>query len=80
MTKKLYDYQMDESLEIFLLIKSVAERKTRAGKTFLSITFQDTSGEMKGNLWDASQKEIEKYQPGRVVFLKAKREEYNGQA
>lgn len=80
MTKKLYDYQMDETFEIFLLIKSVAERKTRAGKTFLSITFQDTSGEMVGNLWDASQKDIETYQPGTVAFLKAKREEYNGQA
>lgn len=80
MTKKLYDYQMDDRFEIFLLIKSVAERKTRAGKTFLSITFQDTSGEMQGNLWDASQEDIEKYQPGMVVNLKGKREEYNGQA
>lgn len=79
MSKKLYDYAMDESFEIFLLIKSVAERKTRAGKTFLSITFQDTTGEMNGNLWDASPEDIEKYQAGRVVFVKAKREEYNGQ-
>ena len=76
----MYDYQMDDRFEIFLLIKSVVERKTRAGKAFLSITFQDTSGEMQGNLWDASRKDIEIYQPGTVVFLKAKREEYNGQA
>ena len=80
MAKKLYDYQLDERFEIYLLIKSVAERKTRAGKTFLSITFQDTTGEMVGNLWDASQEDIDKYLPGTVVFLKAKREEYNGQA
>lgn len=79
MSKKLYDYAMDETFELFLLIKSVAERKTRAGKTFLTVTFQDTSGEMIGNLWDASPEDIEKYQPSEVVFLKAKREEYNGQ-
>lgn len=79
MSKKLYDYSMDENFELFLLIKSVSERKTRAGKTFLSIIFQDTSGEMNGNLWDASPEEIEKYQPSHVVFVKGKREEYNGQ-
>lgn len=79
MSKKLYDYKMDEIFEGFLLIKSVAERKTRAGKTFLSITFQDTSGEMVGNLWDASQEDIKRYHSSAVVHLKAKREEYNGQ-
>lgn len=79
MNKKLYDYAMEETVEIYLLIKSVAERKTRAGKPFLTITFQDTSGEMTGNLWDVSAAEIEKYQPTQVVHVKGKREEYNGQ-
>lgn len=79
MDKKLYDYALDETGDLFLLIKSVAERKTRMGKTFLSVTFQDVSGEMVGNIWDVSASEIEKYIPGRVVHLTAKREEYNGQ-
>lgn len=79
MAKKLYDYSMGDIFEINLLIKSVSERKTRAGKTFLSITFQDTSGEMNGNLWDASEEDIEKYQAATVVSVKGKREEYNGQ-
>lgn len=79
MDKKLYDYAMDETGELFLLIKSVVERKTRMGKTFLSVTFQDVSGEMVGNIWDVSATEIETYIPGRVVHLTAKREEYNGQ-
>lgn len=79
MDKKLYDYDMDETGELFLLIKSATERKTRMRKAFLSITFQDISGEMSGNIWDVSKEEIEKYLPGQVVHLKAKREEYNGQ-
>lgn len=79
MDKKLYDYAMDETGEMFLLIKSVVERETRAGKTFLSITFQDVSGEMVGNLWDASATDIEQYIAGQVVQVRAKREEYNGQ-
>ncbi len=79
MDRKLYDYTMDETGELFLLIKSVSERKTRVGKRFLTIVFQDTSGEMVGNLWDVSEDEIEKYTPSQVVHVKAKREEYNGQ-
>lgn len=79
MTKKLYDYAMDETGDLFLLIKSVVERETRMGKTFLSVTFQDISGEMVGNIWDVSATEIEKYTSGRVVHVTAKREEYNGQ-
>lgn len=79
MNKKLYDYAMNETGEMFLLIKSVVERETRAGKIFLSITFQDTSGEMVGNLWDASATDIEQYTAGRVVQVRGKREEYNGQ-
>ena len=79
MTKKLYDYQMDDVLETFLLIKSTAERKTKTGKPFLTITFQDTSGEMTGNLWDVSAEQLDMYRLGTVVHVKGKREEYNGQ-
>ena len=79
MDKKLFDLNMDETGEMFLLIKSVAERMTRANKPFLTITFQDTSGEMTGNLWDASAEQIEKFRPSTVVHVKGKREEYNGQ-
>lgn len=79
MDKKLFDLNMDETGEMFLLIKSTAERTTRAGKTFLTITFQDTSGEMTGNLWDASPEQIEIFTPSTVVQVKGKREEYNGQ-
>lgn len=79
MEKKLYDYDMDENLEIFLLIKSAAERTTRAGKPFLTLTFQDTSGEMTGILWDVNEEQLEKFQPSTVVSVRGKRQEYNGQ-
>ena len=79
MDKKLYEHKMDEVVELFLLIKSTAERKTKAGKPFLTITFQDTSGEMTGNLWDVSPQQLEMFTPTAVVHVKGKREEYNGQ-
>jgi len=77
--KKLYEYAMDDTVELFLLIKSTAERTTRAGKPFLTLTFQDTSGEMTGIIWDVSAKQLETYTPKTVVHVKGKREEYNGQ-
>lgn len=79
MDKKLYEYKMDEVVELFLLIKSTAERKTKTGNPFLTITFQDTSGEMTGNRWGVTEEELEMFKPGTVVHVKGKREEYNGQ-
>lgn len=79
MDKKLFEHAMGETIELFLLIKSTAERKTKAGKPFLTITFQDTSGDMTGNIWDVSVEQLEQFTPSTVVHVKGKREEYNGQ-
>ena len=43
MTKKLYEYNVDESFEIFLLIKSADVRMAKNGKPFIAFTFQDQS-------------------------------------
>lgn len=78
MDKKLYEHKMDETLDIYLLIKSAEAKTTRNGKPYLALTFQDTSGEMNGNYWDASEEDMEQYTTGTVVRVKGKREEYNG--
>ena len=48
MTKKLYEYNVDENFEIFLLIKSADVRMAKNGKPFIAFTFQDQSGQMDG--------------------------------
>lgn len=78
MAKKLYEYKMDEKVDIFLLIKSAIEKTTRNGKPFIALTFQDTSGEMNGNFWDASKEDINAFTSGNVVHVSGKREEYKG--
>lgn len=78
MDKKLYEHKMDESLDLFLLIKSAEEKTTRNKKKYLAMVFQDTSGEMAGNHWDAADNDIEVLKPGKVVKISGKREEYNG--
>ena len=76
--KKLYEYQKDEQLNLFLLIKSAEEKKTRNNKPYLALILQDTSGEISANYWDASPNDVDQFKPGRVIKVDGRREEYNG--
>ncbi|SFH77159.1 3'-5' exoribonuclease YhaM family protein [Pisciglobus halotolerans] len=76
--KKLYDYNIDETFDLFLLIKSAIVRVAKNGKKFIAFTFQDKSGQMDGKYWDANEADIEKYQGGTVVKVSGKRELYQG--
>ena len=67
----------DELFEGFYLIKKAELRKTRAGKDFLAMTFQDDSGEISGNLWDAQPHNVETFTAGKVVYMQGRREVYN---
>lgn len=77
MTKKLYEYNVDESFEICLLIKSADVRMAKNGNPFIAFTFQDQSGQMDGKYWSATSDDIAKYVPGKVVVVNGKREMYN---
>ncbi|KRM07569.1 MAG: HD domain-containing protein [Liquorilactobacillus ghanensis] len=76
--KKIYDYQVDEKLELFVLIKSANVRIAKNGKKFIAFMLADSSGEISAKFWDASDKEIAAFQPGKVVLIKGKREIYQG--
>ncbi|AXQ77902.1 HD domain-containing protein [Streptococcus chenjunshii] len=75
---KINQMKKDELFEGFYLIKSAEVRKTRAGKDYIAFTFQDDSGEISGNLWDAQPYNISEFTAGKVVFMKGRREVYNG--
>lgn len=74
--KKLRELVVDETFELFVLLKNADVRVARNGKKFIAFTFQDTSGTIDGKYWGASDDEIEKFQAGRVVYLGGKRETY----
>ncbi|MFS1663953.1 3'-5' exoribonuclease YhaM family protein [Streptococcus sp. zg-JUN1979] len=75
---KIKDMKKDSLFEGFYFIKKAEIRKTRAGKDYIAMTFQDDSGEISGNLWDAKDYNIEEFVAGRVVYMKGRREVYNG--
>lgn len=74
--KKLREIALDETFEIFVLLKAADVRVARNGKKFIAFTFQDTSGTIDGKYWGASDQEIEKFTAGQVVLLGGKREVY----
>ena len=41
------------------------------------MTFQDDSGEISGNLWDAQPHNVETFTAGKVVYMQGRREVYN---
>lgn len=73
---KLLDYQVDQDMEVFVLIKAAEVRIAKNGKKFIAFVFADTSGEIAGKYWDASPEDILQFQAGKVVLLKGKREVY----
>lgn len=74
--KKLRELSVDETFEIFVLIKQADVRIAKNGKKFIAFTFQDTSGAIDGKFWDASEDEIKRFVAGKVVSLGGKREVY----
>lgn len=75
---KINQMKKDELFEGFYLIKTSEVRRTRAGKDYISFTFQDDSGEISGNLWDAQPYNAETFVAGKVVYMRGRREVYNG--
>ena len=76
MAKQLMDIQLDEEFEMYVLLKDSTKRVAKNGKTFLSIVFQDQSGQISGKYWDASESDVAQFTSGKVVLLKGKRENY----
>lgn len=74
--RKIYDYAVDENVELFVLIKSAEVRLAKNGKKFIAFNFSDSSGEISAKFWDASEDDIANFKPGQVVLLKGKREVY----
>ena len=46
MAKLLTEYQDNEHIDTFTLIKSADVRLTKTGKTYLSLVFSDRSGDL----------------------------------
>lgn len=75
---QLFDIENGEEFAMFVLIKSADIRTARNGKAFIAFRFQDRSGSIDGMYWSATEEEIQRFQAGKVAYLRGKRETYQG--
>ncbi|MFC6315268.1 3'-5' exoribonuclease YhaM family protein [Lapidilactobacillus achengensis] len=79
MTVHLSDLKTGEAFNIVVLIKQADVRIAKNGKRFISLTFQDRTGDISGMLWDAHDEDIAQFSSGQIVHLTGQRDVYNGQ-
>nr|WP_125578803.1 HD domain-containing protein [Lapidilactobacillus mulanensis] len=61
------------------MIKQAEVRVAKNGKRFISLVFQDRTGEITGMYWDAKDDDIQHFASGALVHLEGQRDLYNGQ-
>lgn len=67
MSKGIVYYDVGEHIELFLLIKNATKGIASNGKPFLTLIFQDQSGDIEAKLWDVSEEDAKNYSPETIV-------------
>lgn len=78
MDKKITEYKNGEPMSLEAIIKMSDFRLAKNGKNFLSLVFEDKSGQIPGKYWDASEQDAQNFKVGTVVQLDGKRDLYQG--
>ncbi len=80
MNKGIMNYEVGEQAELFMLIKSSTKGIASNGKPFLSLVFQDQSGDIEAKLWDASEEDVKSYSPETIVKVAGDIQNYRGRS
>ncbi|PPA72415.1 3'-5' exoribonuclease YhaM [Jeotgalibacillus proteolyticus] len=67
-----------DPVEQYLLIKQSTKGVTTTGKPFLTLIFQDRSGDIEAKLWDAGDEDEKKYQAQSIVKVAGEIHNYRG--
>jgi 3'-5' exoribonuclease len=76
---QLREFKENEAVKVFALLKSADLRMTKTGKPYLSLQFSDRSGDLPGNLWDATDQQVRDLTSGTVVYVEGVRSSYKDQ-
>ncbi|MCM3030326.1 MULTISPECIES: 3'-5' exoribonuclease YhaM [unclassified Niallia] len=76
--KGILHYAVGDQFDSHLLIKSSARAMASNGKPFLTLIFQDKSGEIEAKLWDATDEDAQSYQPQTIVRINGDLQNYRG--
>lgn len=78
MKKGILHFEVGEQVDVHLLIKAATKGIASNGKPFLTLIFQDKSGEIEAKLWDASNGDEELYTPQSIVRVQGDIHHYRG--
>ncbi|PKG25443.1 3'-5' exoribonuclease YhaM [Niallia nealsonii] len=76
--KGILHYEVGEQIQVYLLIKSATKAIASNGKPFLTLIFQDKSGEIEAKLWDATDSDEQNYRPQMIVKIIGDIQNYRG--
>ncbi|MDV6378392.1 3'-5' exoribonuclease YhaM [Sporosarcina sp. GW1-11] len=76
--KKLMEYQVGESVDMYLLIKQATKGVTQQGSPFMTLILQDKSGDLEAKLWDTGEEQAQMYQAASIVKVGGEVHEYRG--
>ena len=79
MATQLANLKNGETFQLVVMIKQAEVRVAKNGKRFISLVFQDKTGEISGMYWDAKDEDIQHFTSGNIVHLEGQRDLYNGQ-
>jgi 3'-5' exoribonuclease len=65
------DFKENAHIKEQLLVISCTKGVTATGARYLNITFQDASKQIEGRKWDASDYDVEVFEPGAIVEVEA---------
>lgn len=60
-----------------LLVREVDRRETTTGKPYLDLLLSDSTGEIVGKRWDATNKDEEQLNPNAIIAVKGRIDEFN---
>ncbi|THE11083.1 3'-5' exoribonuclease YhaM [Bacillus timonensis] len=78
MVKGIVHYDVGQQVDVFLFIKSSTKGIASNGKPFLTLIFQDKSGEIEAKLWDATPEDEVNYAAQKMVRLAGEINSYRG--
>ncbi|MBE1554910.1 3'-5' exoribonuclease YhaM [Sporosarcina limicola] len=76
--KKLADYKVGESIDLYLLIKQSIKGVTQQGSSFMTLVLQDKSGDIEAKLWDTKEEHALLYAAASIVKVGGELHDYRG--
>ncbi|MEJ9211489.1 3'-5' exoribonuclease YhaM [Bacillus smithii] len=78
MVQGIIHYEAGQSVDCYLLIKSMTKSTAVNGKPYLNLILQDKSGEIEAKLWDATEQDEKQYRAETIVKVLGDIQNYRG--